>query len=100
MEQIQIIDKKKYIIIALNTGNKIFVMYVAIKKIEQILIHFKKYIKIGIKTQVKALLSDKVFINIPVEYLNYSNIFLVANIIVLPKYTKINSYTIKPEKSK
>ena len=43
---------------------------------------------------------DKVPIIISAEYSNYNNIFLAENVAKLPKYTKINDYAIKLEKSK
>ena len=51
-------------------------------------------------TQIKALLFNKTFIKILAEYFNYSNIFSIENITKLPKYIKINNYTIKLEEDK
>ena len=42
IEQVQIIDKKNFVIVVLNINNKIFVIYVAIWKQEKILVYFKR----------------------------------------------------------
>ena len=52
------------------------------------------------QAQVGVLLFDKVFIEIPAEYFNYSNIFLVKNTAKFLKNIGINEYTIKLEKDK
>ena len=52
------------------------------------------------QVQVEALLFDKAFIKILIKYSNYSNVFLVKNIVELSENTGINEYTIKLEKSK
>ena len=57
-------------------------------------VHSKK------QAQVEALLFDKAFIKISMEYLDYSNVFSVENIAQLQENTKINKHTIKLEKSK
>ena len=52
------------------------------------------------RAQFKTLLFDKTPIAIPTEYFNYSNVFSAKYAKKLLKYTKINDYTIKLEKSK
>ena len=47
-----------------------------------------------------TLLFNKAFIEIPIEYFNYNNIFLVKNIAELPENIKINKYAIKLEEDK
>ena len=56
---------------ALNIDSKIFVMHVAIQEQEKMLVHFKK------QAQIRALLFDQASIEIPTEYSNYNNVFLV-----------------------
>ena len=46
------------------------------------------------QAHTRALLFDKAFIKILVEYFNCSNVFLAKNIIELLKYTKINNHII------
>ena len=55
------------------------------------LMHFKK------QAQVGALLFDKAFTKVLVEYSNYSNVFSAENIAELPENTGINKYIIKLE---
>ena len=47
-----------------------------------------------------ALLFDKIFIKISVEYFNYSNVFLAENVIEFSENIEINKYAIELEKSK
>ena len=63
-------------------------------------IYLKKQTQIKVKIQVEALLYNKVSIIILIKYSNYSNIFLIKNIIDFFEYIKINDYIIKLEKSK
>ena len=42
IKQVQIIDLKEFIIAALNTDSKTFMLYIAIRKQEQMLVHFEK----------------------------------------------------------
>ena len=44
MEQVQIIDKKDFVIAILDANNKIFVMHVAIQEQERMPIHSKKQV--------------------------------------------------------
>ena len=57
-------------------------------------VHSKK------QAQVGALLFDKVFFKVPVEYSDYSNVFSAENTVELPKNTRINEHIIELEKSK
>ena len=63
-------------------------------------IYLKKQIKIQTKTHVRTLIFDKILTIILAKYFNYSNIFLVNNIVKFLKYTIIIYYTIKLEKNK
>ena len=58
------------------------------------LIYLKK------KTQIKALLFDKIFTKVLTKYSNYSNVFLAKNTIKILKYIKIDDHIIKLEKNK
>ena len=61
-------------------------------------IHSEKQVQI--KAQVKALLFNKALIEVPVEYSNYSNIFLAEYATELPVNIGINEHTIKLKKDK
>lgn len=52
------------------------------------------------KTQIKALIFNKVFTIVLIKYFHYSNVFLAKNAIKLLKYTKIKNYIIKLKKNK
>ena len=64
--------------------------------------HFKKQIQIKVQSraQVRVLLFDKASTKISVEYSDYSNIFLVENVIKISKNTEINEHAIKLKKGK
>ena len=47
------------------------------------------------QAQVGVLLFNKVFIEVPVEYSDYSNVFLVKNATKLPKNIRMNKHVIK-----
>ena len=57
-------------------------------------VHSKK------QAQVRALLFDKTLTEIPAEYFNYSNVFLVENTVELSENIGINKYAIKLEEDK
>ena len=67
-------------------------------------VHFERQAQIKVETQVKvqvgALLFDKVFNVVLVEYSNYSNVFSSKNAVKLSEHTKIIDYAIKLKKSK
>ena len=66
------------------------------------LIHFKKqaYITAQIRAQVGALIFDEAPTATPMEYFDYSNIFLAKYATEFLKYTGINEHTIELEESK
>ena len=97
-EQVQIIDKKDFVIVALDANSKIFVIYMAIREQEKIPVHFKKQAQI--KAQVGALLFNKAFTKIPAEYSDYSNVFSAEYAVELPENTGMNEYAIKLEEGK
>ena len=62
---------------------------------------FKKVqTKAQTQTQVEILLFDKTSTTVLVEYFDYSNVFLIENIMKFSEHTGINDYAIKLEKSK
>ena len=93
-KQVQIINPNKFVIAALDINNKTFVMYMAIQKQEKVLMYSKK------QAQVRVLLFDKASTKILIKYSNYSNVFLVENIVESPKNTGMNEHDIKLEKDK
>ena len=94
IEQIQIINLKKFVIVTLDVDNEIFVIYIDIRKQEKILVHSKK------QAQVRVLLFNKAPTKVPVEYSDYSDIFLIENVIELSESIGINKYTIKLREDK
>ena len=72
----------------------IFIVHVAIRDKKDMPLHSKK------KAQIEALLFDKVLIEVPAEYSNYSNIFLAKYVAKFPENIGINEHVIKLEKEK
>ena len=93
-KQVQIVDPKEFVIIALDVDSKIFVVHVAIREREEISVHSKKQAQIG------ALLFDEASTEVLVEYSNYSNVFSAENITELLENTGINEHAIKLEEGK
>ena len=97
-EQVLIINKKNFVIVALDINSETFIMYVVIQEEEEMLVHSKRQAQI--KAQVGAWLFNKAFIKILAEYSNYNNIFSVENAVELPENTGINEHAIELEKDK
>ena len=82
----------------MDANSKTFVMYVAIQEQKKLLVHFKRQVQI--EAQVGILLFNEVFTKILVKYSDYSNVFLVKNVVELPENIRINEYVIKLKESK
>ena len=52
------------------------------------------------KAQIASLKAKKAFVSIPVEYLDFANIFSKKLATVLPEHTKINMHAINLERAK
>ena len=77
-KQVQIVDQKEFIIAAIDVNSETFVVYVAIRKREEMSVHSKK------QAQVKALLFDKAPTEVPVDYSDYSDVFSAENTAEFP----------------
>ena len=93
-EQIQIVDKKKFVIAALNIDSKTFVVHVAIREREKMPVHSEKQVQVG------ALLFDEAPTEILAEYFAYSNVFSAENAVELPENTGMNEHIIELEDDK
>ena len=92
--QVQLVDPKKFVIAALDTDSKTFIIYVVIWKQKKMPMYFKK------QAQVRALLFDKTPTEVPAEYFDYSNVFSAENAAELPENTGINEHAIKQKDGK
>ena len=52
----------------------------AIKQQEKMSVHFKKQTQIQNKAQVRALIFDEALTQVPEEYFDFNNIFLIENV--------------------
>ena len=85
---------KKFVIMALDIDNEIFVIYMAIRKWKKMSVHFKR------QAHIEALLFDEAFIEVLAEYSDYSNVFWMKNITELLENIRMNEYAIKLEENK
>ena len=97
-EQVQIIDKKDFVIAALDANSKTFVMHVAIREQEKMPVHSKRQAQI--EAQVGALLFNEALTEVPAEYSDYSNVFLAEHAARLLENTRMNEYAIELEEGK
>ena len=93
-EQVQIVNSKEFVIVALDIDSKTFMVHMAIQEQEKMPMHSKK------QTQVGALLFDKALTEVSAEYSDYSDVFSAENVAELPENTGINEHAIKLKKSK
>lgn len=91
---VKLIDKKAFVIIALDNNFETFVIYVAIMKASKMTIHLFQI------AQVAFLQVDKAFTKISFKYLDYTNVFSTNLAMELPKYNGMNDYAIKMVKNK
>ena len=86
--------------------SKIFVIYMAIQKREEMIIDLIKKVQIEtqsgsqIKAQVGALLLNKALTKVLTEYFDYSNVFSAKNAVKLLENTQMNEHAIKLEEDK
>ena len=92
-ERVRLINPKEFVIAALDADSETFVVHVAIWEQEEMPVHTEK------QAQVGALLFDEAPIKIPVEYFDYSDLFLAENAAKHPEKTGMNEHTIELEES-
>ena len=77
-KQAQIVNLKRFVIVALDIGSEIFVMHIAIWEKKEMAMDSIK--NAYIKAQVGVLIFDKAPTIILIEYFDYSNVFLAKNV--------------------
>ena len=82
----------------LDADSKTFMIYVAIRKQEKMLVHSERQTQI--KAQIGALLFNEALTKVQAEYSDYCNVFSVENAAELSKNTGINEHTIKLKEGK
>ena len=93
-EQVQIVDPKEFVIVALDVDSETFVVHVAIREREEMPVHSEK------QAQVGTLLFDEAPTEVPAEYSDYSNVFSAENVVELSENTGINEHAIELEEGK
>ena len=94
-KQVQLVDPKKFVIVALNVDSETFV--VAIGEREKMPMHLKRRAQIQDKAQVGALLFNEAPTEVPAKYSNYSDVFWAENTIEHPENTRMNEHAIELE---
>ena len=82
----------------LDAGSEIFMMHVAIREREKILVHSERQTQI--EAQVRALLFNKALTMVSAEYSNYSNVFSAKYAAKLLENTGINEHAIELKEDK
>ena len=93
-ERVQIIDKKDFVIAALDANSETFVMHVAFREREGMPVHSKR------QAQVGALLFNEAPTEVPAEYSDYSDVFSAEHAAELPENTGMNEHAIELEEGK
>ena len=101
-KQVQLVDPKEFVIAALDVDSENFVMHVAIREREEMVVDpgRKAQIEVQSGAQVGALLFDEAPTKVPVEYSDYSDVFLAENATELPKNIGMNEHVIELEEGK
>ena len=99
-KRVRLVNPKEFVIAALDMDSETFVVHMAIRERERIPVHAKTQAQIQDEAQVGALLFDEAFTEVPVEYSDYSNVFLAENAAELPENTEINEHAIELEEGK
>ena len=92
-EQVQIIDKKDFVIAALDADSEMFVVHIAIQEQERMPVHSERQAQIEAK--VGALLFNKAPIEIPAKYSDNSDVFSAEHAAELLENIRINKHAIK-----
>ena len=109
-ERVRLVDLKEFVIAALDADSETFVVHVAIREREKMLVHSERQVQIEAKAhidaqgqsraQVGALIFNKAPIEVPAEYFDYSNVFLAENTAKLPENIGMNEHVIELEEGK
>lgn len=92
-KQVQIINKKKFLVAALNPSKEVFLVYIVFLSL-----CLKMLIYLVQKLQIALLITEKVVI--AANYLNYANIFSKNSVAELFKRSDIIKHTINLEPDK
>ena len=76
----------------MDADSKTFIVHVAIREQEEMPVHAER------QAQVGALLFDEAPTEVPTEYSDYSDVFLMENAAELPENTRMNEHAIELKK--
>lgn len=90
IRKIKLIGKKKFIIAALNSDYKAFIIYIATLNIS---FHRGDKIYLSKKAQIAYLKANEASIKVSSKYVNFAEVFSLKLAAKLFKYISINNYT-------
>ena len=101
-KRVRLVDPKEFVIAALDTDSKTFVMHVAIREREEMAMNPDRKAPIEAQSgaQVGALLFNEASTEVQVEYSDYSDVFSAEIAAELPENPGINEHTIELEEGK
>lgn len=88
IKRVWLVEKKIFIVVALDLNNKIFISYVIFFTSSNLNINSYH------KAQIASLIVDEVFIVVLAEYTDFINIFSFNFVAKLQKYIRITNYLI------
>lgn len=92
-KRVQIINRKKFVKVALDSSKEVFVVYVAF-------ITSEMAIHVARQVQIAFFKAEEAPISILVKYLDFNNVFSKKFAGVLPKHTKIKTHAIDLKEGK
>ena len=107
-KQVQLVDPKEFVLVALDANSETFVIHVAIRERKEMAMDLAKKAQfeaqnraqIQDRAQVGILLFNKAPTKVPVEYSNYTNFFSAENAAELLENIGINEHNIELEEGK
>ena len=107
-KQVQLVDPKEFVIVALDTDSKTFVVHMAIRERKKMAMDPDRKAQIEAQSgaqiqdgaQVRALLFNTAPTEVLAEYSDYSDVFSLENAAKLLENTRINEHAIKLEEGK
>lgn len=92
-KRIEFVNCKEFAIIILNPEKEIFIVYIALLEIQDI-------VNPSCRAQITLFIANKVLIKVHKEYAEYANIFYKESAVKLSEYKRINNHLIDLKKDK
>ena len=104
-KRVRLVDPKEFVIAALDASSETFVVHVAIREREEMLVHSERQAQFEAEAhidgaQIGGLIFNEALTEVLAEYSEYSDIFSVENVAGFLENTGMNEYAIKLEEGK